>query len=88
VLAVSVDPPATAAKMKRQLGIDYPICADEGAQVIARYGLLHEQAGMRLARPAELLLDGAGVIRWASFADNWRFRPPADAPLAALRALR
>lgn len=36
-----------------------------------------------IARPAVLLLDSAGVIRWAMFTENFRVHP--DALLAAIK---
>jgi peroxiredoxin len=59
--------------------------------VIKRYGLAHEKGrydGADISRPADLLLDSHGVIRWAMFTDNWRVRAHPEALLAAARDLR
>ena len=59
--------------------------------MIKRYGLLHEHGRMGtsdIARPADLLLDGQGVIRWAMFTDNWRVRARPEALLEAAKQLQ
>ena len=76
--------------MKRELHLPFPLLADTDEQVIKRYGLLHPKAhgGADIARPAVLLLDGQGVIRWAMFTDNFRVRAHPEALLQAARQLR
>ena len=58
-------------------------------------GVGHERAshhrghgGTDIARPAVLLLDGKGVIRWAMFTDNFRVRARPEALLRAAQQLR
>lgn len=55
--------------------------------MIERYGLVHKAGHGRqdIARPAVLLLDSAGVIRWAMFTENFRVRVHPDALLAAIK---
>jgi peroxiredoxin len=58
--------------------------------VIKRYGLLHEKGHLGtsdISRPADLLLDARGVIRWAMFTENWRVRARPEALIAAARNL-
>ncbi|MDA1191140.1 MAG: redoxin domain-containing protein [Candidatus Poribacteria bacterium] len=62
VVAISVDPRATAAQMKRQLGLTYPLLSDPNATVISAYGV--KEAFLTLARPATFVLDADHVIRW------------------------
>lgn len=64
--------------------------SDPDEQAIKRYGLLHEKSNGDLdtARPAVLLLDGQGVIRWAMFTDNVRVRVHPEAVLDAAKKLR
>ena len=75
--------------MKRELGLGFPLLSDEEEQVIKRYGLLHSNGydGADISRPAVLLLDRQGVIRWAMFTDNVRVRAHPDVLLKAAREL-
>lgn len=90
IVAISADPPEASAKMKGELGLGFPLLSDEDEQVIKRYGLLHSDGyeDEDISRPANLVLDGQGVIRWAIFTDNIRVRPPPDALLEAAKKLR
>jgi peroxiredoxin len=89
-VAVSVDPSEVSLKMKGELHLDFPLLSDPDEKVIGRYGLVHAKGnqGADIARPADLLLDGQGVIRWALFTDDYRIRAHPDALLAAARQLR
>ncbi len=75
--------------MKRELGLGFPLLSDEDEVVIKSYGLLHENGAgeQSIARPAVLLLDSQGVIRWAMFTDNVRVRAHPAALLEAARKL-
>jgi len=47
------------------------------AEVIRRYDLLHQGAGVNgqdIARPAEFLLDSSGVISWVDLTEDYRVR--------------
>jgi hypothetical protein len=59
--------------------------------VIERYGLVHAKGRFGtsdISRPADLLLDANGIIRWAMFTENWRVRARPEALLAAARDLQ
>jgi len=75
--------------MKGELRLPFPLLSDEEEQVIKRYGLIHEQGNGQgaISRPAVLLLDREGVIRWAMFTDNVRVRVPPEALLEAAKQL-
>jgi peroxiredoxin len=90
IVAVSSDPQEASAKMKGELGISFPLLSDEEEQVIKSYGLLHSDGNgdEDISRPATLLLDKQGVIRWAMFTDNIRVRAHPDALLKAAKELR
>jgi peroxiredoxin len=66
------------------------LLSDPDEEVIKRYGLRHEKGhdDSDIARPAELLIDGNGVIRTAVFTDNFRVRTHPDAVLEAAAPLR
>ena len=90
IVGISVDPKEASARLERDLGLDFPLLSDTDEQVIKRYRLVHEKGhgGADIARPANLLLDASGVIRWAAFTDNIRVRPHPDALLLAARRLQ
>ena len=89
VLAISVDDEEDSARMKRELSLTFPLLSDEDEAVTKRYGLLHEKGHDRnIARPANLLLDGGGVIRWAVFTDNIRVRTHPAEVLEQAKALK
>ncbi|MBT3268528.1 peroxiredoxin family protein [Candidatus Poribacteria bacterium] len=62
LLAISVDPPATAARMRDAHGLTYPLLSDPDAATIVAYDVKHPL--LRLALPAVFVLDSQGVIRW------------------------
>jgi len=90
ILAISADPEEASAKMKGELRLGFPLLSDEDEQVIKRYGLLHSEGrgDEDISRPANLLLDGQGVIRWAMFTDNIRVRAQPAALLKAANEMR
>jgi len=90
-VAISVDSPQTSANLCRQAGYSFTFLSDTNAEVIRRYELLHRGGGPDghdIARPAEFLLDSAGVVRWVNFTEDIRVRARADEMLAAARAIR
>lgn len=90
IVAVSADSQEDSAKLKSDLGISFPLLSDEDEQVIRRYGLFHEKGkgNENISRPANLLLDGAGVIRWAMFTDSINVRAHPEALLEVAKKLR
>jgi peroxiredoxin len=90
ILALSADPKEASATMKKELGLSFPLLSDEDEEVSKRYGLLHKGGGngADIPRPANLLLDAQGVIRWAVFTENVRVRPHPEAILEAAKKLR
>jgi peroxiredoxin len=90
VAGVVTDPPATNAELAQQAAIEFPILSDPDLRTIDAYGLRHAGAGpdgADIARPASILVDATGVVRWTDVTDNFRIRPtPADV-LAAIDAL-
>jgi len=90
VVAVSVDPPDITQKLREQKGYTFLFLCDTKAEVIRRWDLLHPHGGIDgadIARPAEFLIDPAGIVRWTNFTDDYRVRVHAPATLKALDEL-
>jgi peroxiredoxin len=91
VIAVSVDPVADNRRVVDKLGLEFEILSDPSREVITAYGVLHPGGGIGgrdIARPALLLIDAEGIVRWRDLTDNWRVRVRPDAVLAAVERLR
>ena len=59
--------------------------------MIRRYDLVHAGAGINgqdIARPAEFLLDSAGIVRWVNLTENYWVRARPEQILEAAKALR
>jgi peroxiredoxin len=76
--------------MKQDLHLGFPLLSDPDQRVIKQYGLLHEKGhgGSDIARPADLLVDRDGIIRWVHYTDNIRVRPHPEEILAEAQRLR
>jgi peroxiredoxin len=58
--------------------------------VTRRLGLVHPgggEGGKDVPRPATIVIDREGVVRWTAFADNVQGRPDPEEVLRAVRAL-
>jgi peroxiredoxin len=58
--------------------------------VTRRVGLLHSgggEDGKDVPRPATIVIDQKGVVRWVAFADNVQNRPDSRDVLRVVRAL-
>ena len=58
-------------------GWTYPFLSDVDAAATRRYGLLHKGAGVDgkdIARPAEILIDPSGTVRWINLTGDFRVR--------------
>jgi len=58
--------------------------------VTRRYGLVHAHGGpdgRDVPRPATVLLDRNGVVRWLSLSTNYQVRPDPRDVVSAMRAL-
>ena len=77
IAAVSVDSTQDSRKLSQAKGYTFPVLSDPQAEVIRRYGLLHPKGGEDghdIARPAEILIDSSGTIRWENLTDDVRVR--------------
>jgi peroxiredoxin len=76
VVAISVDPPETSRRHWEKMKFTIPVLSDSNLEVIRRLGLLHPggRRGADIARPAEFLLDGEGVVLWRNLTEDYRQR--------------
>jgi peroxiredoxin len=90
VLAVSPDPSERSQRLAESLGLGYRFVADRDLAVARRYGLVHPgggPSGQDVPRPATVVLDRDGIVRWYSVTRNVQVRPDPDDVLRAVRAL-
>ena len=69
-----MDSPSTNREHLAKTGWTYTFLSDPKAQVIRSYDLLHAVDGQEIARPAELLIDPAGTVRWVDLTEDFRVR--------------
>lgn len=77
IAAISVDSTEDSRKLSQAKGYTFPVLSDSNAEVIRRYGLLHPKGaedGHDISRPAEILIDSSGTIRWENLTDDLRVR--------------
>ena len=89
LLALSVDPPATAADITKRLELSFPVLSDPELKVIDAYGLRHhdERMGFDHSLPALILVDRGGIIRWKRVAASVQDRPAPYRILEQIAAL-
>ena len=90
IVAVSPDPNERSHEMAERLRLAYRFLADRDLAVSRRYGLIHAGAGPNgedVPRPATVVLDRDGIVRWLSLSDNFQVRPDPGDVLRAVRAL-
>ena len=89
-VAISVDKPEESRELMRKAHYTFAFLSDPNADTIRRYDIVHKGAGMGghdVARPAEFLVDRAGVVRWRNLTEDLRVRARPEAMLAAAKAL-
>lgn len=79
LLAVAPDPPAILARLRNELALPFPLLSDQGEQAVTALcgGVAH----------CQLLIDPAGIVRWAAQSESWSQAPAPEAVLAAARQL-
>ena len=76
--------------MAEGLRLAYRFVADRDLAVTRRYGLVHRGGGpdgQDVPRPATVVLDRDGVVRWFSVSRNVQVRPDPGDVLRAVRSL-
>jgi peroxiredoxin len=90
VIAVSPDRNERSQQLAERLRLGYRFVADRDLAVARRYGLLHARGGpdgRDVPRPATVVVDREGVVRWFSVSRNVQVRPDPDDVLRAVRTL-
>lgn len=86
-----MDSNAESRKLCQDQGYTFLFLSDPKAEVIRRYGVLHTGAGENgrdIARPAESLVDNAGIIRWINLTDDIRVRARPEIVLRQIDILK
>jgi len=90
VVGISVDPPEINQRQSQKLGYTFPLLSDPKAEVIRRYDVLHPGAGPKgedIARPAELLIESSGIVRWVNLTENIAVRARPEQVLSAFNQI-
>ena len=90
-MAISVDSPETSRNLMQQQGYTFTFLSDPNAEAIRRYDLLHAgqgEGGHDIARPAELLLDSTGTVRWVHLTENYFMRARPEQVLEVSKLLK
>jgi peroxiredoxin len=86
VVAISADTLEETSAHLAKMGWKFPVLSDPKAEAIRRYGLVHAGAGgggKDIARPAEILIDSAGTVRWVELTEDYRVRARPEDVLEA-----
>lgn len=90
IIAVSPDPNEQSQTLAERLGLGYRFVADPDLAVTRRWGLVHAGGGpygQDVPRPATVVVDRDGIVRWLSVTRNYQVRPDPGEVLRAVRAL-
>ena len=90
IIAISPDRNEQSQRFAEGLRLAYRFVSDRDLTVTRRYGLVHPRGGSEgqdVPRPATVVLDRNGVVRWFSVTANFQVRPDAADVLRAVRAL-
>lgn len=90
IVAVSPDPNARSQTVANGLKLNYKFLADPDLAGTRRWGLVHARGGPEgqdVPKPATVVIDRDGVVRWISVTRNYQVRPDPDDVLRAVRAL-
>lgn len=76
MVAVSADPVNVSREHWAKMGWTLTVLSDEKNEVARLYDLLHVGGaqGGDLSRPAEILIDPTGTVRWLDLTEDYRVR--------------
>jgi len=90
IVAISPDSNEHSQKVAEALRVSYRFVADPDLAVTRRYGLVHARGGadgQDVPRPATVVLDRDGIVRWFSVSRNLQVRPDPHDVLRVVRGL-
>lgn len=90
-MAISVDTPEQSRRLMQQAGYTFLLLSDQKRETITRYDLVHKGAGEHgddIARPAELLIDSSGTVRWRDLTESYLRRVTPEQILEAAKVLQ
>ena len=90
-VAISVDTPEQSRKLTQMAGYTFPFLSDAKLDAATRYDLIHKgggESGGDIARPAEFLIDSAGIVRWRMLTENYWVRARPEQVLEAAKTLQ
>ena len=91
VVAISTDAADLTRQHCQKMGFTFTFLSDPKAEVVERYGLLHQGGGPQgadIARPAEFLIDSTGTIRWVNLTKSVTVRARPEQVLKAFDDLK
>ena len=89
IIAVSPDPNERSQDLADRLKASYRFVTDRDLAASRRLGLVHAGAGPEgqdVPKPATIVIDRAGVVRWTRYAGNIQSRPDPSEILKVVRA--
>lgn len=90
IIALSPDSNEHSQKLAEGLHLGFRFVADRDLAVARRYGFVHAHGGPNgqdVPRPATVVVDRSGVVRWFSVSRNFQVRPDATDVLRVVRSL-
>src|SRR5262245_29755421 len=90
IVAVSPDSNEHSQQVAEGLRLNYRFVADRDLTVARRYGLVHRAGGpdgQDVPRPATIVVDRDGLVRWVCVSRNFQVRPDPGDVLRAVRSL-
>ena len=90
MVAVSADPVNVSREHWAKMGWTMTVLSDEKNEVARRYDLLHVGAaqGSDISRPAEILIDPTGTVRWLDLTEDYRVRARPETVLEVFDGLK
>jgi len=89
-VAISVDTPEESRALCQKAGYTFTFLSDPNLEAIKLYDLVHKgqgENGHDIARPAEFLIDSAGIVRWRMLTENYWVRARPEQILEAAKNL-
>jgi len=86
VVAISVDKPEKSKELADKLRSPFPILSDVDHKIIDAYGLYNAEG--KISKPATLVLDSKGIVRWSFFEEDYKVRPLDDVILEELKRIK